>query len=281
MIRLSFLVLSVALTLIGAQSSIFAQEELNGQNNGFLEFGIGLAPPAPVAKIKTDYSKARATTLATMFPPSMYCGYTMKLSEKWDFTAQIGFKGLPNSILRFENEWNPYGNVTYTYIDSFLFRMNAATVEGTFKKFRYGSHGKGLYLFAGAGCTVVGTRVHPIFTSTYREHTVDNNALEIVTTEKREAWSQLVVNGSGRLGLGGQFKVMKSMYLDLGCQLNYHLVVGKKSIRDANYSSNPNTLDKDTYDYPTEFHEIVNYITRAATLRSYYFEIYAKIGLPL
>lgn len=274
------LLLTVVYTLL-LLSPAFGQEPSTFNHHQSLEFGTGITPNWVVSTISTKKKSSSASTESSIFPPAIYGAYTLGLNESWDFTAQIGFKGLQNSKLEIEEEWDPYSNYNYRYTDSFLFRMNALTVGTDFKKFRYGGHGKGLYLSIGAGMTFVGSKITPIFTTVKSETTNTSNAFVITTTETGNSWTQNSMTGSLSGGIGGHIHLFEAYYLDIGARATYHFLTNKDALRDLDYHSDPNKMDKDTYDYPSEFSGVVKSMARINSFRSYYLEVYVKIGLPL
>ncbi len=269
------------LLIVCSKTDLRAQEHSNPSNHSSFEVGIGVSPIWPISSILTRKGTTSGKTMGSVLPPAFYCGYTLGLSEKWIFTAQLGFKGLQNSTLVFKEEYNPYANMGYQYLDSFFFRMNAFTVEGNFKKFRYGGHEKGLYFSIGTGLTAVSNTILPEFTTIYTEDTNPDNPLVVTTTENRTTWNQKVINGFITGGIGGHVKIHSIAYLDLGIQTRIHFGAGKDAFRNSEYSSDPSVIDKSNYDYATEFRDIVKRMTRINCFRSYYLEAYVKIGFSI
>lgn len=253
---------------------------LFGQNNNF-EMGTGISPIWLTSNIKTRSNKSSAGTLNSVFPPAIYAAYTRPLSDKWDMTAQLGFKGLQNSFFSYQESWQPFSNFGYVYEDTFLLRMNAMTIETDFKKFRYGQHGNGLYLFCGAGATFVRTNVNASLTVHETENENTLNPYTVSTRENLPTWKQTAVFGTVQAGIGGNIRLSKLLYLDLGLKLKYQIGPGRNAFGEVDYSADPNTTDKSGFSYSEEFAPVVQQLTRINALRSYYLELYVKIGLSL
>ncbi len=196
-------------------------------------------------------------------------------------TAQMGYKGLQNSYFAYNDSWQPYTNLGYSYEDTFLLRMNAYTIETDFKKFRYGQHGQGLYLFVGAGATFVRTAVNPSLTVNRTENENTNNPYTVSTTENIPEWKQSSLFGTIQTGIGGNIRLTDQLYLDTGVKFRMQVGPGSNAFGEIDYSSNPSVTDKNNVDYKETFRPVVQHLTRVNAFRSYYLELYVKIGISL
>lgn len=269
----------ILLLFFGFILNCAAQEDEKPFSRHSFELGLGVSPVWPDIRIKTSSKSVIGITEKSVFPPAIYFCYSSNIGSLWDFNSQIGFKGLQNSSLIFKDLQQPYSNIEYEYLDTFALRMNAMTLETSFKKFRYGAHGKGLYLFAGAGMTFIRTQVYTSFTEVYRESTNPDNIFEEFTTTRIEPWSKMTVTGSISGGIGAQLSYRELGYVDFGCRMNYHINTNEDVYKSLDYNSNPDQTDKENYDYQTEFGSIINRMARTNALRSYFIEFYVKIGI--
>lgn len=259
----------------------FGQEEVVSIKKHFIEIGTGISPVWPSASIRTRSNKSSAETVNSVFPPAFYAAYTHPLLQQWDMTAQLGYKGLQNSYFAYNESWQPFSNKGFAYEDTFLLRMNAFTIDADFKKYRYGSHGHGLYLFCGAGATFVRTAVNPSLTVHETENENTDNPYTISTRENLAVWKQTAVFGTIQAGIGGNIRITNRFYVDTGVKFRYQIGPGSNAFRDIDYSSDPSITDKNNVDYEETFRPVVQHLTRVNTFRSYYLELYVKIGFSL
>lgn len=261
--------------------SLFGQEEIVDRASNTIELGSGISPVWLSENIRTRSNSSNAGTINSIFPPAMYAAYTRTLSRQWDMTLQLGYKGLQNSYFSYQDSWQPYSNLGYVYEDTFLLRMNAMTVEADFKKFRYGNHGHGLYLFCGAGFSFVRTKINPSLTVHEIENENTSNPYIISTRENLPEWKQTEIFGTIQTGIGGNIRLSDILYLDLGLKFKYQIGPGRRAFGEVDYSADPTSTDKGNFSYSEEFRPVVQQLTRINTFRSYYLELYVKIGLAL
>lgn len=243
-----------------------------------IEFGTAFSPQWPLTTIRTKRTYIDAETVPSVFPPVLKGVFTFELKDNLFLAGEVAYRGLQNSFVVFDAERDISNYETKTLIDSFLFRMNTAQINVNIRKFRFGSHGRGLYLTAGTGISPVSTKVYPVFTTIYRDEENPDNAFEQRTTTAGSAWSQWTLLGSLRAGFGGHLWLNDHQYIDLGFNTALHFGRGKRAFQNSTYSANPGKVDKATYDFEEGFRDIVRRMSTINSLRQFYTEFSIRYG---
>lgn len=268
----------VLVCLLLSSSGLYAQ---GGLKQPTIEFGTGISPQWPLTSVQTKRTFIDAEMIPSILPPVIKGVFTFELGNNWFLAGELGYRGLQNSYVAFSAERSLSNYETNTYIDSFLIRMNAGQLNVNVRKFRYGTHSKGLYLTTGLGLTPIANKVYPVFTKTYLDEENPDNAFEQKTITTGDMWRQWTLIGSFRAGFGGHLWLDERNYIDLGFMVTVHLGRGKRAFQNSTYSANPGKVDKATYDFEDGFKDVLRRMSTANALRQFYTEFSIRYGYIL